>query len=81
MKPNIPRGTRIQCVIIDMPPHVGGVTVQNSEKNYDIYLNANLPIEKITATFQHELMHIGCNHFSSTQSIYSIEQDADRPGT
>lgn len=48
---------------VDLPLHIGGCTVMNSDGTFSIYINARLPVEKQWSAFKHELVHIMDDHF------------------
>lgn len=49
---------------LPLPPTIKGLTVLDSEGNYNVYLNARLTHEANRQTLQHELQHIKNNDFS-----------------
>ncbi len=60
---------------IALPGSVRGVTVKDSDDNYNIYVNTNLNPELQELTVAHELKHINSNHFYSEHSAVENEQE------
>lgn len=59
---------------IPLPATVKGLTIQDSEGNYNVYLNARLTHEANLDTFQHEIQHIRNDDFSKYAHIREIER-------
>lgn len=55
---------------------VKGLTVKDSEGNYNVYINAKLSNTEADKAMRHELEHIKRRHFWSNKSIYLIEKEA-----
>lgn len=59
---------------IRLPHNVKGLTVQDEEGRYNIYLNARLTREAHIETIQHEIEHIDNNDFSRLEHVKDIEK-------
>lgn len=55
---------------------VPGVTVLDSDGNYNVYINARLSIEGQKKTLAHELRHIKKDHFHNEDSVSKCEKEA-----
>ena len=55
-----------------------GVTVQDEDGNYNMYINARLTFEERKRTVNHELNHIDKDHFHDERPIAEIEEEADK---
>ena len=64
---------RVIIRILDMPLHVKGMTVKDSEGDFNIYLNASIPDERRVEAFHHELDHIKEGHFYSHEDVINLE--------
>ena len=60
--------------LIDLP--VPGVTVLDSDGNYNVYINARLSYEERKKTLAHELRHISKDHFYDDKSVADCEKEA-----
>jgi len=60
---------------ISLPPTIKGLTVQDEEGNYNIYVNTRLTYEANQQTLQHEIKHITNNDFNKLSHIGNIEKD------
>lgn len=68
----------MDCIIIriiDLPARVPGVTVKDSEGDYNIYLNARLADEARVRAYWHEIDHIRRGHFYSSLPVALKEQE------
>lgn len=61
---------------MSLPTSVRGLTVQDEEGDYNIYVNARLAHEASKKTLQHELQHIESSDFGSILHIRDIESFA-----
>ena len=61
---------------INLPMHIKGITVPNSDGTFDIYINTNLRDGLKQATLEHELRHIKLDHFYITTECIAIEEIA-----
>ena len=59
---------------LPLPPTIKGLTVLDSEGNYNVYLNSRLTYEANRATLQHELQHILNNDFHMLSHVSDIEK-------
>lgn len=60
--------------LMDLP--VPGVTVLDSDGNYNVYINARLSYEERKKTLAHELRHIKNDHFFDDRAVTIIEKEA-----
>ena len=63
------------CRIIDMPVGVKGLTVLDSEGDYNVYINARLSAGQRGKAFKHEIEHIRKGDFYRMDSVKDIEAD------
>lgn len=59
---------------IDLPCTVKGLTVQDEEGDYNVYINAKLSYETNQQTLQHEMQHIVNNDFNQLMHVKDIEK-------
>jgi len=59
--------------VIDMPVTVRGITVKDSNDDYNIFLNARLSMEMRVIAFRHEVDHIRSGHFYDYRSVAEKE--------
>jgi hypothetical protein len=59
---------------ISLPPTVKGLTVQDEEGDYNIYINARLTYEANLQTLMHEIKHIKNRDFHKLLHIRDIEK-------
>ena len=62
----------IRLIDMDVP----GVTVLDSDGNYNVYINARLSFEQRKDVLRHELKHIGKEHFYKDMSVIECEKEA-----
>lgn len=62
---------KIRC--IDLPCTIKGITVQDGNGFYNVYINAKLSEEAQKQALEHELTHIKRNDFYSFEPIQAIE--------
>ena len=58
---------------IDFPCRINGITVQDENGFYNVYINARLSFEAQRAAIKHELTHIKRNDFYSLEPLSKIE--------
>lgn len=61
---------------IDLPASVKGVTVQDCDGNYNVYINNSLCDDAKLKICKHELKHINLMHFQDCNSILQNELEA-----
>lgn len=62
------------CIrFMDFPCRVNGVTVQDENGFYNVYINARLSLEAQRAAIKHELTHIKREDFYSLDSLSKVE--------
>lgn len=59
--------------LVPLPTTVNGLTVQDEEGKYNIYLNSKHTHEAHIETLKHEMQHINSNDFTSDLYIKKIE--------
>jgi len=59
--------------LIDLPASVKGMTIQDEEGFFNIYINSKLNFEQQQQTIEHELCHIMRGDFDSVESLEKIE--------
>lgn len=59
--------------LIDMPVTVRGITVKDSNDDYNIFLNARLSAEMRVIALRHEVDHIRSGHFYDYRSVAEKE--------
>ena len=62
--------------LIPLPPAVEGVTIPNDDGTFDVYINANLPLEKQAEVLAHEMEHIKKDHFYNEDPVWINEAEA-----
>ena len=62
--------------LIEMPTCCGGMTIQDEDGNFNVYLNANLSEERRMKAFEHEMFHINHDDFESLLPVDRIEHTA-----
>ena len=64
---------------MEMPPTIRGVTAEDADGDYNIYLNSNLPEETQIEALNHELTHIVLCHFDrGEKSAEERENEVDK---
>ncbi len=63
---------------LDFPSTVEGVTVTDTNGDYNVYINANLSPAKKQETLDHELRHIQCDHHYQDTSVADNEIEANQ---
>ena len=61
---------------ISLPYAVRAVTLPNDDCTFDIYVNQNLPRELQEQALEHELTHIGKDHFYNCDPVWVNEKEA-----
>lgn len=61
-----------------LPLSIKGMTVLDTNGDYNIYLNAKLAHDEQVRAFRHELEHIRQGHFYSASEVASLERSADQ---
>lgn len=62
------------CIrFIDLPCRVNGVTVQDENGFYNVYINARLSEQAQRSAIKHELTHVKRNDFYSLEPLSKIE--------
>lgn len=59
---------------IALPIKIKGLTVQDEEGDYNIYLNTRYTFEANQQTLQHEMMHITNHDFNKLLHVKDIER-------
>lgn len=59
---------------LDLPCTIKGLTIQDEEGNYNIYLNSRLTYEANLKTLQHEINHINNNDFTNPIHVSKMEK-------
>lgn len=59
--------------ILDLPSTIRGVTVRDSDGNYNIYINSSLAEDVRKKAIDHELRHIERGDFDSCADIDDLE--------
>lgn len=57
-----------------LPPGINGLTILDSDGNYNVYINSQLPQHKHAEVYRHELKHIQNNDFYNTKPIRDVEK-------
>ena len=66
--------------VVGLPSTIRGLTVPDTEGNYNIFLNKNLTYEMQVDTYQHEFNHVRMGHFCSTDPVVVLEKKAKYQG-
>ena len=62
------------CVrFIDLPLTTKGMTVEDSNGFFNIYINENLSAEHQQKALEHEMMHINSGDFDNKKSLHEAE--------
>lgn len=62
------------CVrFIDLPLTTKGVTVEDANGFFNIYINENLSVEQQQAALEHEMTHIRRGDFDNKKSLWVAE--------
>lgn len=60
-----------------LPPKCPGLTIEDEEGNYNVYLSSDLTQQGLKETLDHELAHIQEDHFHSDKPVCECEREAD----
>lgn len=63
---------------LDLPHSVKGVTVEDLNGDYNVYVNINLCENARKSACKHELKHISLNHFRDFNPVVINELEASR---
>ncbi len=63
--------------LCDMPCTIKGTTSEDSDGDYNIYINARLNYVQQHAALRHELSHAKLGDFSSDEDLLTKERRAD----
>ena len=62
------------CVrFIDLPLTTKGMTVEDSNGFFNIYINENLSAEQQQKALEHEMMHINRGDFDNKKTLHEAE--------
>lgn len=61
---------------ITLPLAIRGVTLENKDGSYNIYINECLSFYEQRKALRHELSHINCNDLYCCENLVMIEQKA-----
>ena len=64
--------------LVDVPVDVKGIVKEDSNGDYNIYLNARYVLEQQMMTYLHELAHIELGHLHSSRPVEEIEEEANK---
>lgn len=65
---------KILVWLVQLPPSCRGLTVQDENGDYNIYLNPRLNYETQKETLLHELEHIKKQDFDSLEHVNLVEK-------
>lgn len=57
----------------DLPIKINGMTILDSDENYNVYINARLSCDDQRKAYEHELEHIRRDDFYNSCSIQEVE--------
>lgn len=63
--------------LVDVPVDVRGIVKEDSNGDYNIYLNARYALEQQMMTYLHELAHIDLGHLRSSLPVEDLEKEAE----
>ena len=58
----------------DLPCGINGMTILDSDGNYNVYINARLSIDDQKKAYRHELRHISRDDFYNDLTIQEAEE-------
>lgn len=58
----------------DLPCGMNGMTILDSDGNYNVYINARLSVDDQRKAYQHELRHIRQDDFYNELPIQDVEE-------
>lgn len=59
--------------LYSLPRGINGLTILDSDGNYNVYINSRLPRHKCIEVYEHELRHIEADDFYNSRSIREAE--------
>lgn len=71
----------MDCVIIrlvDLPATVHGMTIIDTEGDYNVYINARLSEDDRVEAYRHEIEHIRLGHFYDERPVAERETEAEK---
>lgn len=54
---------------------IGGLTAEDENGDYNVYINANHPRDKQLESYAHEMDHIHCGHFADSRPVTEKENE------
>ena len=60
---------------IVLPVSIRGMTVMDSEGDYNVYLNSRISRARQLAALEHELEHIRRDHFHDSRPVHELEAE------
>ena len=60
--------------LIDLPLAVKGITIRDTEGDYNVYLNSSISEDERVKAFRHEVQHIKDGHFYVGSTVTLIEK-------
>ena len=64
--------------LLKLPHKVKGVTVDDSDGAYLVFINSEISEDEQKNALMHELNHIKCSHFYSALPLYLKEREAEK---
>ena len=61
-----------------LDPRVKGFVKEDSNGDYNVYINSCLCLEEQRTTARHELEHIYLQHLSSERPVKELEEEAEK---
>lgn len=58
---------------VDMPYTTKGMTIEDADGFYNIYINASLSIEEREEAIKHEIRHLERKDFDTKKSLFEAE--------
>ena len=71
----------MDCVIIrvvDLPETVHGMTIIDTEGDYNVYINARISEDERVKAYRHEIDHIRLGHFYDERPVAVKEAEAEK---
>lgn len=63
--------------LIELPIKVNGITIVDSNGDYNVYINSRLSEDAAKRTCRHEITHIMKNHHYDYRLVWDNELEAD----